>query len=132
MWQKSHCQSPLQRPMNASASGPSSSIIGALQGLNESPKFYVCRFPQIRGTFLGVRVPIMRNNNILGSILGSPYFGKLPYLKELARKKLSLDPKPYPQASLNRNSSSSTHNTLYYSLIWYNIVQYVRLLYTIL
>ena len=34
--------------------------------------------PIIRGTILGV--PIIRVYNILGSILGYPYFGKLPYL----------------------------------------------------
>ena len=33
-------------------------------------------FPKIRGTFLGV--PIMRTST-LGSILGYPNFGKLPY-----------------------------------------------------
>ena len=33
-------------------------------------------FPKSRGTILGV--PIIRNYSILGSILGSPYFGKLP------------------------------------------------------
>ena len=35
------------------------------------------RFPKIRGTFLGV--PYIREYSILESILGSPYFGKLPY-----------------------------------------------------
>ena len=34
-------------------------------------------FPKIRGTFLGV--PIIRIIVYWGSILGSPYFGKLPY-----------------------------------------------------
>ena len=34
-------------------------------------------FPKIRGTLLGV--PIIRTYSILGSTLGSPYFGKLPY-----------------------------------------------------
>ena len=34
-------------------------------------------FPKIRGTILGVS--IIRMYNILGSILGSLYFGKLPY-----------------------------------------------------
>ena len=33
-------------------------------------------FPKIRSTLLGV--PIIRINSILGSILGSPYLGKLP------------------------------------------------------
>ena len=33
--------------------------------------------PKVRGTFLGV--PIMRIIICLGSILGSPNFGKLPY-----------------------------------------------------
>ena len=37
---------------------------------------FIWGFPKIRGTFLGV--PIIRIS-ILGSILGSPYFGKLPY-----------------------------------------------------
>ena len=34
------------------------------------------RFPKIRGTFLGG--PFNKGYRILGSILGSPYFGKLP------------------------------------------------------
>ena len=34
-------------------------------------------FPKIRGTILGV--PIIRTISILGPILGSPHFGKLPY-----------------------------------------------------
>ena len=34
-------------------------------------------FPKIRGTVLGV--PLIRTNySILGSMLGCPYFGKLP------------------------------------------------------
>ena len=33
--------------------------------------------PKIRGTFLGI--PIVRTIMFLGPILGSPYFGKLPY-----------------------------------------------------
>ena len=33
--------------------------------------------PKIRGTFLGG--PKNKDYNISGSILGSPYFGKLPY-----------------------------------------------------
>ena len=34
-------------------------------------------FPKIRGTFFGG--PINKDYSILGSILGSHYFGKLPY-----------------------------------------------------
>ena len=34
-------------------------------------------FPNIRGTFLGG--PYNKNYSILGSKLGSPYFGKLPF-----------------------------------------------------
>ena len=34
-------------------------------------------FPKIRGTFLGV--PIIRIVIYWGSMLGSPYLGKLPY-----------------------------------------------------
>ena len=34
-------------------------------------------FPKIRGTILGV--PIIRTIIFWGSMLGSPYFGKLPY-----------------------------------------------------
>ena len=34
-------------------------------------------FPKVRGAFLGVLMP---RTSILGSILGSPYFGKLPCL----------------------------------------------------
>ena len=34
-------------------------------------------FPKIRGTLLGV--PIIRTIVFLGSILGSPYYGELPY-----------------------------------------------------
>ena len=37
---------------------------------------YMWEFPKIRGTFLGV--PIIRTIVFLGSILGSPYLGKLP------------------------------------------------------
>ena len=33
-------------------------------------------FPKIRGTILGV--PNIKDHSILGSMLGSPYFGKLP------------------------------------------------------
>ena len=33
-------------------------------------------FPKIRGTFWG---PYNRGYSMLGSILGSPYFGKLPH-----------------------------------------------------
>ena len=35
-------------------------------------------FPKIRGTFLGG--PCRKDYSILGSTLGSPYLGKLPYL----------------------------------------------------
>ena len=35
-------------------------------------------FPEIRGTFWGG--PSHKDYGILGSILGSPYFGKLPCL----------------------------------------------------
>ena len=41
----------------------------------EQSGFLMWGFPKIMGTFLGV--PIMEYS-ILGSILGSPYFGKLP------------------------------------------------------
>ena len=37
----------------------------------------VWRFTKIRATFLGV--PIIKDYSFLGSTLGSPYFGKLPY-----------------------------------------------------
>ena len=37
-------------------------------------------FPKIRGTFL--EGPNNKDYSILGSILGSPYFGKLPFLHE--------------------------------------------------
>ena len=33
-------------------------------------------FPKIRGTILG---PNSKDSRIVGSIFGSPYFGKLPY-----------------------------------------------------
>ena len=39
---------------------------------------YIWRFPKIRGTFLGG--PNNKDYSILGSILGSPNFGKLPYI----------------------------------------------------
>ena len=35
-------------------------------------------YPEIRGTFLGI--PRIRIIVFLGSIVGSPYFGKLPFL----------------------------------------------------
>ena len=38
----------------------------------------IWRSPKIRGTLLGV--PINKDSSILGSLLGSPYFGKLPFL----------------------------------------------------
>ena len=42
---------------------------------------YIWVVPKIRGTYL--RVPIIRKDySILGSILGSPYLGKLPYVME--------------------------------------------------
>ena len=37
----------------------------------------IWRVPKIRGTFLGV--PIIRTILFWGSILGSPYLGKLPF-----------------------------------------------------
>ena len=40
-------------------------------------------FPKIKGTLLGV--PIIRTLAFLGSILGSPYFGKLPYELQFLR-----------------------------------------------
>ena len=36
----------------------------------------IWEFPKIMGTFLG---PYNKENSDLGSILGPPYFGKLPY-----------------------------------------------------
>ena len=39
---------------------------------------YLLGFPQLRGTFFGG--PYKKDYSILGSILGYPYFGKLPYL----------------------------------------------------
>ena len=38
---------------------------------------FIWGFPKIRGTILGG--PYNEDSSILGSILGSPYFGKLPY-----------------------------------------------------
>ena len=38
---------------------------------------YICKFPKIRGTLFGG--PQNKDYSILGSILGSPSFGKLPY-----------------------------------------------------
>ena len=35
-------------------------------------------FPQLGVPFL--EIPLVRTNSILGSKLGSPYFGKLPYM----------------------------------------------------
>ena len=45
--------------------------------LPKESKYLFCDFPKIRGTLLGV--PQNKDYSILGSILGSPYFGKLPY-----------------------------------------------------
>ena len=41
-------------------------------------EFLTWGFPKIKGPFLGA--PIIRTAIYLGSILGSPYFGKLPRL----------------------------------------------------
>ena len=49
----------------------------AFSGPHQNTVPDIWEFPQIRGTFLGI--PIIRIIGILGSILGSPYFGKLPY-----------------------------------------------------
>ena len=35
-------------------------------------------FPEIRSFFVGVRCPLEKDYSILGSMLGTPYFGKLP------------------------------------------------------
>ena len=43
----------------------------------QDPSVLTWEFPKIRGTFLGV--PIIRITIYWGSILGSPYFGKLPH-----------------------------------------------------
>ena len=39
---------------------------------------YTWGFPKIRGTFLGG--PYSQDYSILGSILGSPFLGKLPHI----------------------------------------------------
>ena len=53
--------------------------------------------PKIRGYLF--RGPINRDNSIIGSILGSPNFGKLPYSRTppgpKRRQVMYLDPKPY-------------------------------------
>ena len=41
-------------------------------------------FPKIRGTFFGG--PHNKDYSILGSLLGSPYFGKLPYISERSHR----------------------------------------------
>ena len=41
-------------------------------------------FPKIRGTFLGV--PFNKDYSILGSILGFPYFGKVPCVHTCIRR----------------------------------------------
>ena len=43
----------------------------------------IWEFPKIRGSY-------KRDYSILGSILGSPYFGKLPYLKQVFRNTVRL------------------------------------------
>ena len=50
--------------------------LGAL-GLLTMALSRIWGFPKIRGTILGVH---NKDYSILGSILGSPYFGKLPYV----------------------------------------------------
>ena len=54
----------------------------------EEPSFHtehgamdIWGFPQIRGAILGVL--LYKDKSILGSISGSPYFGKLPYDPDL-------------------------------------------------
>ena len=55
-------------------------------------------FPKIRGTLAGG--PYNKDYNILESILGSPYFGKLPYTPKQFQSMLGGNPYPPPQTSL--------------------------------
>ena len=41
---------------------------------------YIWGFPKIRGTILGFPIIKDKDYSIWGSILGSPHFGKLPYI----------------------------------------------------
>ena len=50
-----------------------------LVSICREPGSYLERFPKIRGTNFGG--PHNKDYSILGSILGSPYFGKLPFGK---------------------------------------------------
>ena len=54
-------------------------------------KYPIWGVPKIRGTFLGG--PYNKDYSILGSRLGSPYFGRLPYLRTLAPTTIPLIPK---------------------------------------
>ena len=47
---------------------------------------YIWEILEIRGTFLGG--PHKKDKSILGSILGSPYFGKLPFAWGIVRHRL--------------------------------------------
>ena len=51
-------------------------IVEIWAGPQDGTVGYAWGFPQIRGTFLGVPY---KDFSILGSTLGSPYFGKLLY-----------------------------------------------------
>ena len=54
---------------------------------NLSPRF-IAGFPKIRGTLFGG--PHNKEYSILGSMLGSPYSGKLPYLPQTLPKPVHL------------------------------------------
>ena len=59
-------------------------------------KVFIWEFPKIRGTLL--RGPHNKDYSILGSILGSPYFGKLPYINSVPYKPLQAQPRPIVRA----------------------------------
>ena len=73
------CLTP-KRPR--SSFGMSARAWGSSANPLKQPSLTIWGFPKIRGTLFGD--PHIKDYSILGSILGSPYLGKLPYTQENA------------------------------------------------